>query len=275
MSKSKRTGKSGEGAGPVEAGAFQEGDLRAVELHAAALEKGNMEAAQALQALGRDAAGLLFRLADERNSDDLRAFAKRLIAVPPQVKTNLMTLRALSVMDLVTRALSSGPNATDIRDFEVPGNAVAIFDPHRVSEAIVRGGRPRREVQRVSAGDIAWFGIEGRGPISVSLLTAPPPEGQPARSVRLRVESGVVFVGPPEAADGPRLGEVRLDPFRTNLHQHLGQGRLARLKPNTYVAQAHRDGQGTIRIHLVVDPDPGAEPVPVDLGTLMSIPGQI
>ena len=30
-----------------------------------------------------------------------------------------------------------------------------------------------------------------------------------------------MFVGPPEASDGERLGSIRFDPFSTNLHKHL------------------------------------------------------
>ena len=91
-------------------------------------------------------------------------------------------------------------------------------------------------------------------------------------SLRLLVTSGVVFIGPPESADGPRLGELRIDPFSTQLDQKLHEGRLVRFKPGRYVASAHRLDAGEIQLYVV--PAPEAEPplALTDLAPLGALP---
>lgn len=250
---------------------FEEGDLRAVETHIADLLAGDEAAEGALIALGRDAAGIVARIAEQKKNDQLKVLAKRLIAVPPQNPTNLMELRIDAVKELVASALEKPPNATDVRDFRIASSQVAIFDPLRVLESLVKGGKPRRDPQRVGKGDLVWFGASAES-IAVTLSTSPPPEGQVLLSNRLCVDSGIVFVGPPEAGDGPRLGEVRLDPFVTNLHLFLPRGRLVRLKPGVWSASAYQGDAGVVNVHLTVDPDPRGDAPQADLGALSMLP---
>jgi hypothetical protein len=250
------------------------GDLKQAEGYLREVLKGGpgAEAAEGeLIQYGRDAAGLVQRYADEHKSDALKALAKKLIACPPQLKTNLMELRHASIKELISNALDQGQNATDVRELDVKSNTVALFDPSNVAEALVKGGKPRKDPLRIGAGDIVWFAINAM-PIQVTVTTAPLPEGQAASSNLLKVESGIIFVGPPEASDGPRLGEVRLDPFRTSLHQHLGAGRLVRLKAGTWRAFAYRAGGSRVLVHLAPETNPPQIASPADVGALMMLP---
>jgi hypothetical protein len=247
------------------------GDLREVEKHVKALLAGNEEAVGEIMTFGRDAAGIIARIAEEKKSEQLKELSKRLIAVPPQVPTNMFELRAAAVKELISKAQDKSPNATDVRDFSIASPMVVLFDPQKISDAIAKSGKPRRDAERVGKGDIVFFGAE-MAPIKVTLTTAAVPEGQEVVSNRLKVESGIIFVGPPEASDGPRLGEVRMDPFRTNLHLHLSKGRFVRLKPGSWRASAYQRPGGEVRVHLSVDPDPAAAAVLADLSSLAMLP---
>jgi hypothetical protein len=107
----------------------------------------------------------------------------------------------------------------------------------------------------MSTGDVAWFGLPTAAPTAVRFTTQPCETG--ALRLRLRVDSGVVFAGPPEASDGPRLGTVRIDPNRTQLDEHLGKGRFLRMKPGVYRIDARLGPDGVV-VHLIPDPDPDA-----------------
>lgn len=247
------------------------GDLRAVEGHVKDLLGGKEEAIGDILTFGRDAAGIVLRIAEEKKNDELRALAKKLGAVPPQVPTNMMELREAAVKELISKAQDKSPNATDVRELAIASNTVALFDPQRILDALVKSGRPRRDPERVGKGDVAWFAAQSPS-IKVTLTTAALPAGQAASMARLKVDSGIIFVGPGEAADGPRLGEVRLDPFRTNLHANLTKGRLVRLKAGMWKASAYQGEGGAIRVHLSLDADPAAGDTRADLAVLGMLP---
>src|SRR5579871_1503767 len=77
------------------------GDLRNVAAFLDRMIEGSEEAQQALFMLGRDAAWIVQKRAEEMNDANLKAFAKKLVAVSPQVKTNLFELRRDSVKALI------------------------------------------------------------------------------------------------------------------------------------------------------------------------------
>lgn len=220
---------------------------------------------------GRDAAGLVQRFADEHKSDALKALAKKLIAVPPAQKTNLLALRHASIKELISSAQDQGANATDVQDLEIKSNVVALFDPERIADVLVKGGKPRKDPMKIGAGELAWFAI-GATPIHVSITTAPLPEGQAASSNLLQVVSGMIFVGPPEASDGPRLGEVRLDPFHVGLHAFLGAGRLVRLKAGTWRVFAYQSQGNRVHLHLAPEANPPETASPADVAAMMMLP---
>lgn len=249
-----------------------DGDLRAVAAHVAAFKRGqDQEATIALMGMGRDAAFLIREAAEESKDPGLEELARKLAAVPPQVDTNLYPLRRASVQARVQEALLDAPLAVHAENLMAVGGALAFFDPLQVQDDLAKSGRPGRDPERLQAGDIAWFGLPNAGGTPVVLLTDPPPEGQATRRLRLKVQSGAVFVGPPEAADGPRLGTVRLDPFHTALDAHLQRGAFVRLKPGVFAVHAYLKG-GILQVHLVPDQTPNAE-IAVDPASLGDVPG--
>ncbi len=140
-------------------------------------------------------------------------------------------------------------------DVKVPGGAVALFDPEVLVSDLAKSGRPRRDPGRVNAGDLTWFGVPVAEAVSVSFSTKPVPKGQDSLRSRLRVTSGVVFVGPLEASDGPRLGTVRLDPFSTTLDEYSDRGAFVRMRPGTYATHAYWQREAGLMVHLIPDPD--------------------
>jgi hypothetical protein len=271
MSKKKKAAAQGNGGSPSEKEQVQ-GDLRAVERLVRAAIEGSSDAHESLIMYGRDAAGLVAEIAEQKKNDEMKELARRLVATPPQVKTNLLELRLESIKELVREAQKSAPNATDVGELVLVGPQVVVFDPTRIAEAIAKRGRPRLDAERVGAGDLVFFGIDAFRDIVVRISTASPPAGQAVVKNRLRVDSGIVFIGPPQGADGPRLGELRLHPFRTNLHAALASGRFARVKPGVYVASAFEPEAGGVRVHLVPDPNPKSPDVSADLAALGTIP---
>jgi hypothetical protein len=248
-----------------------DGDLRLVPLHLQAWKDGRSEeASTVLLQMGRDAAFQVLEAAEAAKDEGLIAFARRLAALPPQVDTNLYTLRAESVAARVSEA-AAAPEVGAGGPIRVQGGAVALFDPLRVQDALAKGGRPRRDDARVQAGDVTWLGLPTAGPTEVRLRAGPPPAGQATRRARLKVTSGVIFVGAPEASDGPRLGTVRLDPFHTALDEHLAAGALLRLKGGVYAVHGFLAEDGGLEVYLAPDPDPKAT-LDVAAATLASVP---
>ncbi len=252
--KSKRKETKAKKVGP---GSFEgPGDLRAVRYHIDQWRKNGVEEARnMLMMLGRDASFTVCEVATERKDEALMAFGRRLVAVRPQLETNLNALRRASVRAHVERARKEAAPAVEVDNLAVAGGAVAVFDPERVVEALARGGWPRKDEARVNAGDVAWFGLPRTAPMPVRFTTRPA-DGRPLR-LRLRVESGVVFAGAPEASDGPRLGTVRRDPHHTQLDAHLSSGRFLRVKPGVYLLDVVLTG-AEVTVHLGLDPDPEA-----------------
>lgn len=246
-------------------------DLRFVEQHIANWKKGITEAGQALITLGRDAAYTARKIAEENDDKDLREFAAKLAAIPPQVDTNLDALREQSIRDHLDAQRKSAPAPAEVDDFEIRGGALALFDPKRVMNDLVHHGRPRKDPRRLVGGDVACFGLPKAEPTRVRFVEDAPPAAASAARIRLKVESGVVFVGPPEASDGPRLGSVRKNPFGTALDEHLDRARFMRLKPGTYAAFAYVDGEARLVVHLVKDRD-AADDAVVDLAAAQQLP---
>lgn len=247
-------------------------DLRLVEQLAADVIAGREEAAQVLHSMGRDASGVLHQIAERTGHPDLKALARRLAATPPLARTNLYDLRQDSVRAIVRQALDTSPLAAELGRFPVESGYVALFDPERIQEALVRGGRPRQELPRIRGGDILPLAVAGTGPVEVLVWMGAAPVQQRVLRLILRVTSGVVFFGPAEAADGPRLGAIRLDPFSTRLDAFLGQGRFGRLKPGLYEVGAHRMGPRGLKVHIAAAPDSGAGVPPVELADLTNLP---
>ncbi|MEM7679290.1 MAG: hypothetical protein AAF449_25235, partial [Myxococcota bacterium] len=184
------------------------GDLNTIETHVQAYLGGNTDAATVLTEMGRDAAFTVLQLAKRAENADLEKFARRLAAIPPQVETNLHDLRRKSVRRRIETSRRDAAPAVDV-DATFSGGALGIFDPQRVIEDLAVGGRPRRQADRLEVGDIACIGLPHAGELSVRFFEEAPPEGQAVAKLRLKVESGMVYVGPPEASDGPRMGTVR------------------------------------------------------------------
>jgi len=248
-----------------------DGDLRAVAAHLKAYHNGQSEEATiALMGMGRDASFLVREAAESSDDPELTELAKKLAAVPPQVDTNLYGLRRASVQDRVNEALEDAPLAIEAENLMATGGAIAFFDPMRVQDDLAKSGRPRRDPERAQVGDLAWVGLPTAGGTPVQLHADPPPEGQQTRRLRLKVQSGVVFVGPPEASDGPRLGTVRLDPFHTELDAHMMRGAFVRLKPGIYAVHAYLS-DSALEVHLIPDPAPTAE-IAVDPASLGDVP---
>jgi hypothetical protein len=252
--KNKRKEKKERKSGMPAQGFEGPGDLRAVRHHVEQWRKhGVEEARNMLMMLGRDASFTVCEVAEEWKDEELLAFGRRLVAVRPQLETNLDELRRLSVKAHVERAKESAVPAVEIEGVEAIGGAFALFDPQRLIEDLTKGGRPRKELDRVNAGDVAWFGLPTAAATAVRFTSQPAPAG--ALRLRLRVDSGVVFAGAPEASDGPRLGTVRLDPQRTRLDEHLNSGHFLRMKPGVYRIDARLES-GTVMVHLRPDEAP-------------------
>jgi hypothetical protein len=262
VGKGKGKGK-GKGLQKIRPGQFEgPGDLRAVRYHVEQWRKeGVEEARNMLMMLGRDASFTVCQVAAEWKDEELLEFGRRLVAVRPQISSNLDELRRKSVRTHVGRAKSSAPPAVEVDDLEATGGTFALFDPERLVEDLAKGGRPRKDAERVNAGDVAWFGLPRSAPTAVRFTTAPC-ETEALR-LRLRVDSGVVFAGAPEASDGPRLGTVRRDPDRTQLDEHLAAGRFLRVKPGVYRIDARLGPDGVV-VHLQPDPDPETQ-LPIDV----------
>lgn len=243
-----------------------EGDLRFVEAHVDYYLQGVEQADVALKKLGRDAAETVTQIARRLGNAELEAYGRKLTALKPQVETNMAELRRASVVEHVEGARKKAPSIGDTPRFSLELPTIAIFDPLRVVDALVRGGRPRLDKNRVGAGDVAWFPRETDvGSIALAMAEAAPAAGEGALELRLTVSSGLVFVGPPEASDGPRLGSVRLDPFRTQLDEYVGQGRFARVDPGHYAVHVRRGATG-VAVTLVATEDEA--PFDVDLARL-------
>ncbi len=233
-----------------------EGDLTTIEAHVEAFLAGTSEAATVLTEMGRDAAFTVMQLAKEKKHEELEQFARRLAAIPPQVTTNLHDLRRRSVRRRVEMERREALKAVEVTDLAISGGAVALFDPQRVVEDLATGGRPRRHAERLGAGDIACLGLPQADPVPVRILAEPPPADQPVARLRLHVESGLIFVGPPEASDGPRMGTVRLDPFSTALDDLADRGRFLRMANGVWALWGYIDPDGAVRLHAVPDEAP-------------------
>lgn len=232
------------------------GDLRAVEYHVDQWSQGVEEGLNMLLMLGRDASFIVERMAKERDTDELKDLARRLVATRPRMESNLYELRIASVNKLVDDALPKAPNAVDVNDLVIGGGTLGIFDPKRLAEKMARGGRARKDPGHLHAGDLAAFGLETFKGVPVRFTTNPFEPGNRALQLRLAVDSGVVFVGPAQASDGPRMGTLRLDPFSTTLNEYLDEGRFLRIKPGVYRVFAIPEEDGSTTVHLNPDSNP-------------------
>lgn len=238
---------------PLEVG--PDGDLRLVDLHVQRWIKGEEGPEAALLAMGRDASHTVVQIAEQLGDEKLKEFGRRLAAVRPRVDTNFWALRAGSVERIILDAKARGAKpAFEAGVLKVPGYAVALFDPILVLDALVKGGRPRNEIPRVARGDITWFARPGREQDGLRFTLEPARDGEADLRLRLRVQSGIVFVGPPEASDGPRLGTLRLDPFRTQLDGFVDQGTFVAVPPGVYRVEVIASSPGEIRLALVEIP---------------------
>ncbi|MEO1335427.1 MAG: hypothetical protein AAFV29_07270 [Myxococcota bacterium] len=230
-----------------------QGDLTTIETHVEAYLGGDTSAATVLTEMGRDAAFTVLKLAQAAENGDLEQFARRLAAIPPQVETNMHELRRKSVRRLIETSRRQAVVATEAEALTVAGGALGIFDPQRVLEELATGGRPRRQAERLQVGDIACIGLPHAGEVGVRFDAGPPPEGQAVARLRLKVDSGMVFVGPPEASDGPRMGTVRLDPFSTLLDEHAPRGRFVRFANGVHALFAFLTEAGDVAVHFGPD----------------------
>ncbi len=233
------------------------GDLRAVSALVEAWIAGDASASEALMMFGRDASFEVLSLAEQHQNKELAEFGRRLVAVPPHVETNLYGLRRRSVSAAIENVARAGVQATEVRDLVATGGSIAFFDPHLVIDDLVKGGRPRKDTARLAAGDLAWFGLPTADPRPVRIEFGPPPEGVTPLRLRLKVKTGVVFAGPPEASDGPRLGAVRIDPYHTALDAHVERGVLMKWRPGLYALHVFLEGD-TIRVCAEIEADPEA-----------------
>ncbi|MBI4819967.1 MAG: hypothetical protein HY791_27075 [Deltaproteobacteria bacterium] len=224
------------------------GDLRLIDILAEDFIKGVPEAETTLTMMGRDASYTVTRIGEEKRHAGLVELGKKLVALKPQVATNLYELRRASIAEHL--AVSNAPTATDTT-VELAWHSVALFDPAVLAADLVKGGRVRNDPKRIAAGDLAWFSLAPDERASIRFTTADGVTDEPGLKLKLRVSSGLVFVGPPEASDGPRLGEVRLDPFRTKLDEYLDKGRLVRVKAGDYLLVARRTEPGQIGVRLL------------------------
>lgn len=266
--KEKREGGTPAGAQPKSLyGQLEDagsGDLRLVGQHIEHFLAGRREAEEALLLLGRDASALVNAEADKRKSEELATLGKKLAAMPPRVSTNLHALRMASVESLASAGKSKAPKLAKAPKVEVKGTSVVLFDPARIADALARSGRVRNDNERVSKGDIAWFGL-GTAESHVVQLSSEPPPGPSRVRLGLEVASGVIFVGPPEAADGPRLGTIRLDPHKTALDDHAVRGGFVAVPPGRYAVGVSKSAGGVV-VHLT--PVEGDAPFEVDMTAL-------
>ncbi len=239
------------------------GDLRLIQDHVMHFREGVKEAEIALRNLGRHAAITVRAMGDALGDEKVIELAKELVATPPRLETNLYQLRKASVLAHVERAAAEAPLAIDGGLAEASNN-IAFFDPIRVTDGLVKTGRVRTKPDRLGCGDVLIIPLEGQ-PVVPTLLLGEPPEGQETLDMPLQVESGVIFAGPPEASDGPRMGEVRLDPFSTQLDAHLEQGAFRRVAPGHYLARIYLS-DSELFIHLV-QRDKGVD-TPIDPGSI-------
>ena len=233
-----------------------EGDLETIEAHVKAYVGGKTEAASILTDMGRDAAHTVMRIAKDTANEALEQFARRLAAIPPQVETNMHDLRRKSVRRRVETERKDAPKAFEATGLTIAGGALAVFDPQRVLEDLATGGRPRQRAERLEAGDIACLGLHQAQEVPVRFFEGPAPDGKPTARLRLRVESGMVFVGPPEASDGPRMGTVRLDPFATRLDELAPSGRFLRFPNGILALHACLDAEGEVCLYVGPDAEP-------------------
>ena len=246
-----------------------EGDLTTIEAHVRGYLAGKTEAAAALKGMGRDAAFTVSKIAEAEGHDALAEFGRRLAAIPPQVETNMLQLRKKSVRRRVESERREAPAAFAVSDLAIEGGAVALFDPQRLVTDLATGGRPRQRPERLQSGDIACIGFASPGPVAVRLREGPAPDGQPTVRLRLHVESGLAFIGPPEASDGPRMGTVRLDPFSTRLDELAERGRFVRIPNGILALFGYSDGEGAAILHVVApDPEPQR---PLDLSPMAPV----
>ncbi|MFO0727410.1 MAG: hypothetical protein U1E65_26775 [Myxococcota bacterium] len=239
------------------------GDLRLIPAHIEHYKKGVPEAARALRDLGRDAAELVIEIAKQKGDAELEAFGKKLIALKPQYETNMIELRAESIDEVLERGAKAAMDAAGaVLDVDLP--AFGLFDPLSVADALVKGGRPRADNKRVARGDLAWFPIGGSRRVRIAV--GPAPEAS-THELRLKVTSnGLVYAGPPEASDGPRLGSVRLHPHRTQLDAYEDKGRFLRVPEGYYAVHVDLPDSGEVTVTLALTDDPA--PIEVDLGSL-------
>lgn len=240
------------------------GDLRLIPAHIEHFIAGNEQARFALRALGRDAAVPVMRAAKELAHAELEDFAQKLFATKPAVETNLMILREVSVMEQV-EAGRGRSMPTDGAKVTIRGTQVGLFDPARHAKTLARGGRPRNEPAALGAGEIAWFLLAPEQEAELECRMEARTEGSLA--LRLRVSSGLVFIGSPEASDGPRLGELRLDPFHTGFDGHVGAGAFIELAPGLYEVGALRTAPGKVRLSFAPLPESSPSAL-VDLAAL-------
>lgn len=246
------------------------GDLRLLETHVDNYLKGVKEAETALRLLGRDASATVMEMAERLKNKDLLEFGKRLVAVKPTVETNMMELRHESIVENLARAKATALDLDDAPIITVTGPTVALFDPLKIADALARGGRPRNQIERVARGDLAWF-APGADRVKVSLTREEADADADALELRLVIESGLFFVGPAEAADGPRMGTVRFDPFRTGLDDFIDRGRFVALEPGPYALRVRREG--TTKVRVVIRPSAARGPLDLALSALGNVPG--
>lgn len=228
-------------------------DLRNVPILIERLLAGEEEAQTVLMGMGRHAAFLVLQAAEDRDSPVLRELGRKLAAIPPQSDTNIMALRKASVQALVNEVGADAPSLFEAAPFRV-GPEVALFDPVVLAEDLAGAGRPRRSPERLGKGDLAWFGLPDDGH-ALEVRAGPPPDGQATLRLRVRVRSGFLWVGPPEATDGHRLGAVRLDPHSTGLHGRRDQCRGFAVPAAVYAVHGWRSGQ-TVHLRLQEEPKP-------------------
>ena len=226
------------------------GDLRLVEAHVQAWLQGEERAEGALKMMGRDAAAIVERIGRELEETKLIELARRLVPMRPEVETNLFELRLESIQALVEEAKTQAAKVTEQPTVTNQEVSVAIFDPIRVADILVKTGRVRTLPKRVGAGDIAAFPLPPNEAFNVQVSDFLVSNEQATSVAPLQVQSGTVFVGPPEASDGERLGSIRFDPFVTNLHRNLSRGLFIQIPPGSYDIHAFRDGE-TVHLHFV------------------------
>jgi hypothetical protein len=248
------------------------GDLRLIEAHVEQMMLGSNEAEVAIRIMGRDAVAIVAQLGQQAQNQAVLDLAKKLVAVSPEVTTNLFALREASILGLVELALVEAP---EIESTPVVSNqitSIGLFDPVCVGDVLIKTGRVRTKSDRLGRGDLAFLPLAPNTEYSAVLHLGPPPEGQSTTELRLRVESGVIFVGPPEASDGERLGSIRFDPFATRLNQFLTRGGFVRVAPGFYQVATYSDGD-KVCFHLTSSDlkDPG----PLDPASIMPPPAAI